>query len=618
MLHSPKIVTCIAALCLLLLLPYEWCEADRPLGIDPNWDGISNPHPELDTVGERFRFAIIADAQVGHADDSGRVAKNAAETLRRAVDEINSMEPPVAFIVHLGDVVNVPDQESFQNFYNLVRPYRGLHVLVHGNHDTSPPYTEFRQLVRKLNGIESVYYSFDAGKWHFVVLPANTEFGNYANLEVNKPMMQWLRTDLEINKNRPTAIFLHIHIMPMGLSQLEWYTYTPGFKRELIDVLAKWGNVKWVFNGHVHNGIKVSSKTAWTYRGINFLTVPTITASRPYGEEFPQFAEGMRRGGFYAVVDVDGDALTVRGRLAGVADEYVFADSFQPFAPEKDVRLLTRSIDLPPKSAVENPGFEEGLQGWYACPRYVCDGETGYLNEWRMKHKREGAYSAYLYVIPMGIDWAQDEYNELFQIVATPGPNPVFRGSYYIEHPADSGGGYFRLVAIGGEEGNNDFKFLMQLGWSSNEDDEYKADYYPRAVGYHTTGNVSSWTYLQDIGARKQGLFLRLPSETARWHDVQVSIAEIYDRAVGQPGAYAQLGVTKFLIAAGVWTNKDVRMGSGAFFDSIALESGDGSTSSSVNAEALNIDDSVFTTQFGQGLADRLARSVSTSRPGRQ
>lgn len=448
-LRSSTTVLCIGVLCLLLQLPQGWCEADRALGIDPTWDGISNPHPELRGVTGRFRFAIIADSQVGHADDPGTVGKNAAETLRTAIEEINSMEPATAFVCHLGDVVNVPDQDSFENFYNLVRPYRGLHVVVHGNHDTSPPYTEFRQLVKRLNGIESVYYSFDAGDWHFVVLPANTEFGNYADLEVNKPMMDWLRADLEANKNRPTVVFIHIHLMPMGLTQLEWYTYTPGFKRELIDALARWGNVKWLFSGHVHNGIKVSSKTAWTYRGINFLTIPTITASRPYGEEFPQFAEGARRGGFYAIVDVDGDTLTVRGRLAGVADEYVFADSFQPFTPEKDIRLLTRSIDLPPKPVLENPDFEEGLHGWYTCPRYVCDGETGYLNEWRMKHKRSGAYSAYLYAIPMGIDWLQDEYNELFQIVAAPGPNPEFRGSYYIQHPAESGGGYFRLTAIG-------------------------------------------------------------------------------------------------------------------------------------------------------------------------
>lgn len=138
----------------------------------------------------------------------------------------------------------------------------------------------------------------------------------------------------------------------------------------------------------------------------------------------------------------------------------------------------------------------------------------------------------------------------------------------------------------------------MQFGWG-RDDDEYNADFYPRVIGYHTTGKVSGWTYLQDIGARKQGLFFRLPSDIERWRDVRVNIADLYDHAVGQPGAYARLGVTKFLIAAGIWTNNDVRTGSGAFFDSFALEAGDSGAVSEVNGEALAVDESVFTTQFG-------------------
>jgi len=264
--------------CVLWVAVYTGFSADRPLGIDAAWDGISNPHPEFNALGDKFSFAIIGCAQVGRGDDKNPLFANAQFGLKTTVQELNAMERRPDFCVFLGDMVNVPDPASLENFYTLVKPLKCPIVLNHGNHDTPPPYTDFRNLEEKINGIRSVYYSFDAGQWHFITLPANIEFGNYDNLEVKKPMMEWLIKDFEANKDRPTIVFVHMHLMPLGLTQLEWYTHSPTFKRELLDALTKWGNVKWYFNAHVHNGIKVAMKTAWTYKGINFLTVPSGTA----------------------------------------------------------------------------------------------------------------------------------------------------------------------------------------------------------------------------------------------------------------------------------------------------------------------------------------------------
>jgi len=304
-------------------------------------------------------------------------------------------------------------------------------------------------------------------------------------------------------------------------------------------------------------------------------------------------------------VDIDGQKVTVRSRLSAVDGEFVYPDAFQEFTEEQDLRMLTRAIDLPARPSLMNGDFESGISGWYTPQRYVCDGDkTGFLTEWRMKYKRQGAHSGYVYAIPLGKNWLRDEYNEFYQVVKTPQDSPpMFKGSYFIEQPAQAGGGYYRLIAIGGAPQQGEFKFLMQFDWG-NPNDQRDSDYYPRAMGYHIRGEVSSWLYLQQIGKEKKGLYFSIPAEPGKWHDLQINVAALYDQAIGEPGAYARLGVNRLMVTAGVWSNKDVQVGSGAFFDAVSLEPAGDNTSCLIDGAKIAVDDSVFTTAFGQWQED--------------
>ncbi|AQQ72147.1 cyclic 3',5'-adenosine monophosphate phosphodiesterase [Limihaloglobus sulfuriphilus] len=580
-------------------------QEQRPLGIDPEWDGITNPWPELKEIPEKFTFAIIADSQVSHADPGNSdLALNANYALSTTIEEINKDPRDIKFIIHLGDIVNVPDNKSLDNWEERISPYtKGRHIINHGNHDTSPPYTLFRDYQEQVNGIRSVYYSFDVGKWHFVSLPANIEFGNYDRLEVVKPMMEWFRKDLAANKDKPTIVLVHIHFMPMGLSQLEWYTHSAELKHDLLEAMSEHGNVKWFFNGHVHNGIKVSEKTAWRYKGINFVTIPSGTSPRPFGEEYPEYEKGLNAGGYYSIVEVDGEDITLKARLVDVDKEFVYPDTFQEFTHDIEPRLFSPIVNLPAKPQLENGSFEDCLKSWYTPYRYNCDEETGYHNEWRMKWKTDGLYSGYVYTIPMGKNWLQDEYNEFYQIIESPGDNPILKGSYRIEEEPELGGGYYSLMAIGGPEDDGELKFFMQFDWG-REIAKYYSDYYPRAVGYHTTGSVSSWLHLQQLGRKKQGLYFNLPRQAKTWHQITANVAELYDDAIGKPGAYAKLGVNRFVLSCGTWSVKDVELGSGAYFDGISFKDGSKNMPSEIDGEPLKTDETTFQTVFGQWLDD--------------
>lgn len=126
-----------------------------------------------------------------------------------------------------------------------------------------------------MNGLEWLLYSFDLGAWHFVVWPdpLRTDF-----FETHPHYFDWLEEDLEKNKNKPTLFFQHVPSHPVGFDPLINYAESVAVKRLLFDILAKHGNVKFIFSGHVHIPIKAYFKTV-------------TEEVYPYPEQLPVFNE---------------------------------------------------------------------------------------------------------------------------------------------------------------------------------------------------------------------------------------------------------------------------------------------------------------------------------------
>ncbi len=552
--------------------------------------------PDMRKIGRKFSFAILADPQVGHRDDKNPVAANARRTLAAAVREISAMQPQPAFAVFLGDLVNVFDEQSTANFEDCIQGLEAQPVLVHGNHDTRPPFTPFKQLMRRVCGFEDVFYSFNAGPWHFAVLPCNVGGPGAQQQAAAADMLQWLASDLEANRKRPTIVFEHLHLLPQGLTQLEWYTFPLDLRLKLMELLTKHGNVKFCFNGHVHNGLQTSVKTSWNYKGIDFVTAPTIIAPRNFGEEFETYQRGTNEGGYYLIVDVDGNNVSLQGRLAGEDRAFKYPRRLRKFTEDIEPRWFRRTAELPAKERLLNGDFRRGLDGWQPCCRYLADKEPGFV--WKAC-KKDGRSAAYVFTrAKEPLFWANDEMMELYQCVAVPeGGSPVLRTEYCIEEKPVDGGGYIRLNAMSG----NEFKFAMMFKWGENE---RKADILVRAFGYALTGTAQGWTFLQDLGREKRGFFWNTPSETSTWHCLTANIEELHDAALGAPGAFVQLGITKLFLAVGTWINRSKDAASGAYFANLNIDSNP-QLKSSIDGVPLTIDEHVFKTDFGQDLVER-------------
>jgi len=554
----------------------------------------------LDKIGDKFRFAIFSDPQVGHLGATGRVSVNARKYQIEAINEINDMSPMPCFSLFLGDLVNVPDWLSYRNFMECIEDAKMPCMLVHGNHDGRPPYENYKRVQQIVSGHQKTYYSFDVGKWHFVVIPCNLDKGNPIETQTETDMLKWLKEDLQKNADRPTMFFEHLHMLPQGLTQLEWYTFRLELRKKIRDIITSYGNVRYYFNGHIHNGIKASVKMSWEYEGIKFVTVPTIIEGRNFGEEFEKYKHGLPRGGYYMIVEVDGEDARLKARLTGVKEAYVYPDRFKKFTDEVEPRWWHKTVAFEPNAEISNGGFEDGLNSWNATYRYQADSEPAFVFKATDEVAKSGKKSAFVLTRSKGrVFWAMDDMTGLYQTVKVPQEgSPVLNASYYLSERPENGGGFIRFNAVSGEE----FEFLMMFHWGENQD---RANFLPRSVGYEIYGEQQSWGFLQELGEKKhRGMYWLVADDPGSWHNLKVNLRQLYDDCQESPGAYDKLGITKLFLEVGTWSNRAHGSVSRAHFDDISLTTEQKPAQSVLDDKPLAVNKWVFRTRFGQGLID--------------
>jgi len=482
-----------------------------------------------------FSFAIIADPHIQGADNKGEVAVKDARDMKQSIVEIDAIKPD--FTLFLGDLVNTFDKPSVDNFFQLIQSLNGKIYLVHGNHDTNPPFTGFIELHKKINpDITTVNYSFEHNGWFFVALPCWRD--------LDDSTLAWFDDQLKSHKDMPTVVFEHFHFLPLGLSQLEFYSFSIPMRNKLLDIMSRYGNVKYYFNGHVHNGIMTSVKTAREYKGITFITCPTGTVARPFGEEYPGF-RGDYPGGYYLICNVSKDKIAIQGHQAGCATVHDYPASFPTWDPNLDPRWLKTVDQLPVQAQWTNGDFSKGLEGWTKKYRYMKDTDPNFGCD---VVKVDGKpWLRTMVKAASTIFWVDDENIEAYRVVATKPSETVRLCADYRVEQLKNGGGFVRVTAF--DKNHQPYLFLFK--WSDGK--EAESDYVPRDFGFELNGHESSWNYFRDMGAQKKAFFVDVAPTTGT---INADLGAIYDATVGKPGAFAALGVDKIWVSAGTWTTK--------------------------------------------------------------
>lgn len=179
---------------------------------------------------DTLSFAVLGDCK-------SQVSLVEPEPFRQIVRSINLLMPD--FVVILGDFVKGDThedllEEAWDEFERVARTLKMPYYLVVGNHDVQCRGGE--KVFRERFG--PLYYSFDYGNSHFVVLNSEDE-----GADISEGQMDWLREDLRASSDAE-HIFVFVH-RPL------WESEGKGWNGKVHPLLAE-HKVKLVFAGHSH------------------------------------------------------------------------------------------------------------------------------------------------------------------------------------------------------------------------------------------------------------------------------------------------------------------------------------------------------------------------------
>lgn len=191
-------------------------------------------------------FVQISDSHMGFDKAAN---PDVVGTLKAAVDKINALPVPPAFMLHTGDISHLAKPEEFDTVEQLLKSASTKDVFfVPGEHDVLND--EGKQYLERYGkGTRgSGWYSFDKNGVHFVGLVnvLNLKAGGLGSL--GGEQLKWLENDVKhLSKSRPIVVFAHI---PLWSVYPEWGWGTDD-SAQALSYLKRFGSVT-VLNGHIH------------------------------------------------------------------------------------------------------------------------------------------------------------------------------------------------------------------------------------------------------------------------------------------------------------------------------------------------------------------------------
>ena len=212
-----------------------------------------------------IHFGVFADCHYVDRDPKiNRYYRESLEKLQDALDEFQSSNDYLKFVVNLGDLIDIADGSvekeilSVRNIQKILAPIQNRIPIHHvwGNHCLE--ILTKKELAQELGkDCPDTAYSFTIGDaWHFIVMDACfTKDGQsysrhnpflWTDTWIPAPQLDWLRRDLVAHKRLPTIVFTHQRLDSKDEN------YSVRNAAEVRNIFRETGNVKAVFQGHWH------------------------------------------------------------------------------------------------------------------------------------------------------------------------------------------------------------------------------------------------------------------------------------------------------------------------------------------------------------------------------
>jgi len=203
-------------------------------------------------------FVQISDSHVGFNKPAN---PDVLGTLQAAINKINALPTPPAFVLHTGDLTHLSKDSEFDTLDQALKQIRTSRIFyVPGEHDViNDDGKQYRERFAK-GSIGDGWYSFDHSGAHFVGLVnvMNLKAGGLGNL--GNDQLEWLEKDVKhLKSSTPIVLFAH---MPLWSIYPEWGWGTED-SAQALGYLKRFGSVT-VLNGHIHQTMqKVEGKVTF-------------------------------------------------------------------------------------------------------------------------------------------------------------------------------------------------------------------------------------------------------------------------------------------------------------------------------------------------------------------
>src|SRR5216684_5500777 len=215
-------------------------------------------HQDARALKGELSFIQISDSHIGFDKPAN---PNVLGTLQAAINKINALPTPPAFVLHTGDLTHLSKDSQFDTLDQALKEVKTSRIFyVPGEHDVlDDDGKQFRERFAK-GSVGDGWYSFDHSGAHFIGLVnvMNLKAGGLGNL--GHDQLEWLEQDVKhLKASTPIVVFAHI---PLWSVYPEWGWGTDDGAQAL-SYLKKFGSVT-VLNGHIHQTMqKVEGKVTF-------------------------------------------------------------------------------------------------------------------------------------------------------------------------------------------------------------------------------------------------------------------------------------------------------------------------------------------------------------------
>ncbi|MDF5731582.1 MAG: metallophosphoesterase [Rhizonema sp. PD38] len=193
-------------------------------------------------------FVQISDSHIGFHKPAN---EDVIATLQKAVNAINSLPTPPAFVIHTGDITHLSKPAEFDQAKQILSQLKTQLFTLPGEHDTigdrGKAYSQAFSQRETKEGLQS----WDHSGVHFVSLTNVLDFGETGKGKLGQAQLDLLTRDLAAQKHEtPLVVFSHIPLYDL-YPKWGWATEDSA---HALSLLSRFSSVT-VLNGHIHQVI---------------------------------------------------------------------------------------------------------------------------------------------------------------------------------------------------------------------------------------------------------------------------------------------------------------------------------------------------------------------------